>query len=111
MMSEKKRFEWIDKDTISDNQTDEWYCLIFDDIRDDFIDLLNELNDENERLRQQLLYDCDDVCGICGHRYLVSSGDYFISKCKKGHEECSKEDIKYCEDFELRGVYDDCQIR
>ena len=45
MMSEK-RFEWIDKDTISDNQTDEWYCFLFDDIRDDFVDLLNELNEE-----------------------------------------------------------------
>lgn len=78
---------------------------------DEVVELLNELNDENERLRQQLLYDCDDVCGICRHKYLVPSGDYFIGKCEKGHEECSKEDIKYCEDFELRGVYDDCQIR
>ena len=56
-MSEKKRFEWIDKDTISDNQTDEWYCFLFDDIRDEFIDLLNEqqteiteLKEENEKL-------------------------------------------------------------
>ena len=47
----EKRFEWIDKDTISDNQTDEWYCFLFDDIRDDFVDLLNELNDENKELK------------------------------------------------------------
>ncbi len=51
-MSEK-RFEWIDKDTISDNQTDEWYCFLFDDIRDDFVDLLNELNDENKKLKKE----------------------------------------------------------
>ena len=51
-MSEK-RFEWIDKDTISDNQTDEWYCFLFDDIRDDFVDLLNELNDENKTLKKE----------------------------------------------------------
>lgn len=76
---------------------------------DEIVDLLNKLNNENQKLKQQLF--CDDVCSICRHRYLVSSGDYFIGKCEKGHEECSKEDIKYCEDFELRGVYDDCQIR
>lgn len=59
-MSEK-RFKWIDKDTISDNQTDEWYCFLFDDIRDDFVDLLNEeqskireLEEENERLKEQV---------------------------------------------------------
>lgn len=58
---------------------------------------------ENEQLKQQLLYDGEDVCSICKHMYLISKGDYFIGKCKKGHEECSKEDIKYCEDFELKG--------
>lgn len=62
---------------------------------------ISDLKEENERLKQQLLYDGDDVCGICKHEYLVPSGDYFIGKCKKGHKECSKEDIKYCEDFEL----------
>lgn len=50
----EKRFEWIDTDTISDNQTDEWYCFLFDDIRDDFVDLLNELSDENRQLRKQV---------------------------------------------------------
>ena len=49
----EKRFEWIDTDTISDNQTDEWYCFLFDDIRDDFVDLLNELNDENKTLKKE----------------------------------------------------------
>ena len=72
------------------------------------MDLLNELYEENKRLKQQLLYDGDDVCGICKHEYLVPSGDYFIGKCKKGHKECSKEDIKYCDDFELIQVdFDD----
>ena len=61
---------------------------------------IQELDDENEQLRQQLLYDGTDVCNICKHEYLVPSGDYFIAKCKKGHKGCSKEDVKYCEDFE-----------
>lgn len=61
------------------------------------------LRKENEQLKAQLLYDGDDVCGICKHEYLAPSGDYFIGKCEKGHEECSKEDIRYCKDFELKG--------
>lgn len=61
---------------------------------------IGELKQENEQLKQQLLYDGNDVCSICKHQYLVPSGDYFIGMCKKGHKECSKGDIKYCEDFE-----------
>lgn len=69
----------------------------------DVVEKLNGQYEENKQLKQQLLYDGDDVCGICKHEYLTPSGDYFIGKCEKGHEECSKEDIKYCEDFELKG--------
>ena len=61
----EKRFEWIDKDTISDNQTDEWYCFLFDDIRDDFIDLLNSLVEENEELKRKLEY--------CEHEHFLDS--------------------------------------
>lgn len=66
------------------------------------IDLLNGLNDENRKLKQQLFYDGDDVCGICKYESLIPSHNYFIGKCEKGHDECSKEDVKYCEDFELK---------
>lgn len=76
----------------------------------EWVDLLNNLSDENEelkkvneQLKQQLLCDSEGVCDICNHEYLIPSSKYFIAKCLKGHEECSKEDIKYCEDFELRG--------
>lgn len=62
---------------------------------------INKLKEENKQLRQQLLYEGDNVCSICKHEYLVPTGDYFIAKCKKEHKECSKKDIKYCEDFEL----------
>lgn len=105
MMSEK-RFEWIDKDTISDNQTDEWYCFLFDDIRDDFVDLLNELNDENKTLKAQL-YCESSVCNICKHQQLTpykGMRGYYTSKCEKGHKECSKEDLKHCKDFKLEGL-------
>ena len=94
-------------DTYSDREVQE---LNYRYQSDDICELLNKqqatikrLEEENEQLKQQLLYDGDDVCGICKHEYLTPSGNYFIGKCKKGHEECSKEDIEYCEDFEFKG--------
>ena len=70
------------------------------------IDLLNELNDENKTLKAQL-YCEGSVCNICKHHQLtpdkVMQG-YYTSKCEKGHEECSKEDLKHCKDFKLKGL-------
>jgi len=86
MMSEK-RFEWIDKDTISDNQTDEWYCFLFDDIRDDFVDLLNELNDENDILKQQLQT-----------RYIVNKQYEELQRLKKENNELKKQ-VEDCRDY------------
>lgn len=85
-MSEK-RFEWIDKDTISDNQTDEWYCFLFDDIRDDFVDLLNELNDENDILKQQLQT-----------RYIVNKQYEELQRLKKENNELKKQ-VEDCRDY------------
>ena len=70
-------------------------------------ELLNELHEENERLKAQLY--CDDeegVCNICKYHYLEKGETYekyYISKCKKGHEQFSRTDVKYCDDFELKG--------
>ena len=64
------------------------------------VDRLNEQEEEIQRLKIQL--QTDDVCNKCKHEYLVQQNDgYYISKCKKGFDECSKGTIKYCEDFEL----------
>jgi len=67
---------------------------------------MNTLNDENEQLKAQLLYDGDGVCNICKHQCLVESGKYFVARCEKEHEECSKVDLQYCEDFELVRDYE-----
>lgn len=67
-----------------------------------FVEKVNRIVKEKEQLKQQLLYDGDSVCDICKHEYLTPSGDYFISNCRKGHEECSKEDLRYCKDFEVK---------
>ena len=65
------------------------------------IHTLNELYEENRRLKAQLLYDGDGVCNICNHQYLVERDKYYVARCEKEHEECSTVDLLYCEDFEL----------
>lgn len=65
--------------------------------------LLNTLSEENEQLKAQLY--CDDeegVCSICKHHYLEKRNIFYISKCEKGHEECSTDALKHCNDFELK---------
>ena len=60
---------------------------------------------ENKQLKSQLY--CDDeegVCNICKHHYLIKDDEselgYYNSRCKKGHYECARVSLKYCEDFE-----------
>lgn len=69
-------------------------------------DCCKEIREENEQLKAQLYCDSDEgVCIICKHHYLEKGKTYekyYISKCKKGHEQCSKRDLKYCDDFELK---------
>lgn len=70
-------------------------------------DLLNEQEERINQLESQLYCTCDGgVCGICDNEYLEpvksSPYGYYISKCKKGHSECSKSNLKYCEDFKLK---------
>ena len=71
---------------------------------------IKELYDEKEQLKQQMkklesqLYcPYDSICIQCNNEYLVRKKEYYVSKCKKGHEQCSKVDVKYCDDFELKG--------
>lgn len=64
-----------------------------------------QLKKENEQLKSQLY--CDDeegICNICKHHYLIKDDEselgYYNSRCKKGHYECARVSLKYCEDFE-----------
>ena len=71
----------------------------------DVVELLNELHEENQRLKAQISANSEEgVCSICKYCYLVKHQDmqgYYVAKCEKGHKECSKEAVRYCEDFEL----------
>ena len=76
------------------------------EIREEQIQTILKQKRKIKELTAQLKTDEEDVCIKCKHHYLINypeSSKYYISKCKKEHEECSKEDIRFCEDFELDG--------
>ena len=85
----------------------EQYALIkrLKTIREEQIQTILKQKRKIKELTAQLKTDEEDVCIKCKHHYLINypeSSKYYISKCKKEHEECSKEDIRFCEDFELK---------
>ena len=65
-----------------------------------------QLKEENEKLKQLI---CDnyeeELCNLCKHQYLVSHKvmqGYYVSKCKKGYEECGTGTVYCCNDFEFK---------
>lgn len=66
-MSEK-RFV-IDEEGISDNKTDNWYCW-----KEEVVDLLNELNDENQELKR-LIKKMGELGGFNKHLIKTVCGD------------------------------------
>lgn len=74
--------------------------------------LVNKVNEQEVRIIQleaQLYCTAEGgVCEICKHMYLeehnddVVLGKYYVSRCKKGYDKCSKDTLKHCEDFELK---------
>lgn len=104
-----KRFTVQDEKVLKDNQkyvAENGYVFSYKSDAEEVCNLLNELYEENKRLKAQLY--CDDeegVCNICKHHYLVSDDEsewgYYNSRCRKGHSyECARVSLKYCEDFE-----------
>ena len=128
-MTENKRFilvEYVNKGLfIQDNANDETqYFQGSKASLEKVVDLLNDLSEENEQLKKDctvLIYHnqeyrkeneqlkaqlyCDSeegVCSICKHHYVEKTNMFYISKCEKGHEECSTDALKHCKDFELK---------
>ena len=91
---------------VEDTETDRCFDLY------QTMKLLNTLNDENEGLKEEIekleaqCHCTTGVCSICNNEHLIQKEDYYVSKCEKGHEECSKIDLTYCEDFELVRDYE-----
>ena len=82
---------------------EEWHYDHIDEDRDVWKYKCQELEKENEQLKAQLYCDSEEgVCSICKHHYLEKGNMFYISKCEKGHEKCSKESVRHCEDFKLK---------
>lgn len=74
----------------------------------EFIEKVNSIVKENGELKAQLYCDSNEgVCIICKHHYLEKGNIFYISKCEKGHEKCSKESVRHCEDFEVKELEND----
>ena len=100
----EKRFE-CDKGSriIIDNETKLHYIMTLDWECRLVTKLLNNFVEENEQLKAQLYCDSNEgVCSICKHHYLEKGNIFYISKCEKGHEECSTDALKHCKDFEIK---------
>ena len=96
-----------------DNLTKKEYESNFEDMVSLMNDIWNQtqrfekhnqrLEKENEQLKAQLYCDSiEGVCIICKHHYVEKTNMFYISKCEKGHEKCSKESVRHCEDFKLK---------
>ena len=59
----------IDEEGISDNKTDKWYCW-----KEEVVDLLNELNDENQELKR-LIKKMGELGGFNKHLIKAVCGD------------------------------------
>ena len=71
----------------------------------DMFDLLNKLSEENHKLKQYIYDNIDeDICNVCSYQYLEKSkiDKYYVAKCKKGYNNCSKGTVIHCEDFEFK---------
>ena len=69
------------------------------------VDFLNQLNDENEQLKQYIYDNLDeDICDVCSYQYLEKSqmDKYYVAKCKKGYDNCSKGTVIHCKDFKFK---------
>ena len=68
-----------------------------------FVEKVNRIVKENKQLKAQLYCDSNEgVCIICKHHYVEKTNMFYISKCEKGHEECSTDALKHCKDFEIK---------
>ena len=83
----------------------ELICNLLNELNDkcEFLEAKNEsIEKENENLKAQLCCD-ESVCSICQYQHLIEHNTgYYVAKCEKGHEKCSKDDINYCEDFKCK---------
>jgi hypothetical protein len=85
-----------------------WWAVRDRDItlwKEEVVGLLNELVEENEQLKQYIYDNLDeDICDVCSYQYLEKSqmDKYYVAKCKKGYDNCSKGTVIHCKDFKFK---------
>lgn len=100
--SMKKFIEKVNSIVKENKQLKKYFNIPIDDNTGKSMSI-KELLEEYEKLKAQLYCDSEEgVCSICKHHYLEKGNIFYISKCEKGHEECSKEDLRHCKDFEVK---------
>ena len=66
---------------------------------------IGKLEKENEQLKQYIYDNLDeDICDVCSYQYLEKSQmeKYYVAKCKKGYDNCSKGTVIHCKDFKFK---------
>lgn len=74
------------------------------DIRS-LVTVIGYVTDENEQLKQYIYDNLDeDICDVCSYQYLEKSqmDKYYVAKCKKGYDNCSKGTVIHCNDFKFK---------
>lgn len=105
-MTEKRFINDIDNGKLIDTKGELSTIYYSDSV--DFYELwefLNKLNDENEQLKQYIYDNLDeDICDVCSYQYLEKSkmDKYYVAKCKKGYDNCSKGTVIHCKDFKFK---------
>lgn len=97
----KKRFKAIDENIWQGNEI--WCVAGGKHCADVIATAMNEIINENEQL-QQYIYDNlgEDICDVCSYQYLEKLDEYYVAKCKKGYDNCSKGTVIHCKDFKFK---------
>ena len=77
------------------------WALMYDEAKNK----VEELSKENEQLKQYIYDNLDeDICDVCSYQYLEKSkmDKYYVAKCKKGYDNCSKGTVIHCKDFKFK---------
>lgn len=93
-------FKKYDMDTVNFNALGEMI-----DADNFFYEKSLKLEKENEQLKQYIYDNLDeDICDVCSYQYLEKSqmDKYYVAKCKKGYDNCSKGTVIHCKYFKFK---------
>lgn len=108
-MTKSKRFVMKDPNDwgypITDTDTGKVYSCASNIWMKELCTDINKIVAENEQLKQFIYDNLDeDICDVCSYQYLEKSQmeKYYVAKCKKGYDNCSKGTVIHCKDFKFK---------